>query len=71
MQYLYSKSDQYYCFQQDYDPKHTSKSIMKSEDYMKILVKSLQLSGQNLDLGRRSNFQQDYDPKHTSDCCKF
>ena len=42
------------------------RGIMKSEDYMKILVKSLQLSGQNLDLGRRSNFQQDYDLKHMS-----
>ena len=39
---------------------------MKFEDYVNILDENLQISVQNLDLGRRYIFQQDNDPKHTS-----
>lgn len=42
------------------------RGIMKSADYIKILDENLQLSAQNLHLGRRFTFQQDNDPKHTS-----
>ena len=39
---------------------------MKSEDYIKIQGKNLQLSAQNLHLGWWFTFQQDNDPKHMS-----
>ena len=42
-----------------------TREIINSDDYIKILVENLQLSEQNLDLGRRFTFQQDNDPKYT------
>ena len=39
---------------------------MKSENYIKILNKSLQLSVQNLHLAQQFPFQQDNDPKNIS-----
>ena len=42
------------------------REIKKSEDYIKILDKNLQLSAQNLDLGWQFTFQQDDHPKYMS-----
>ena len=44
----------------------TIREIIKSERYIKILDENLQLSVQNLDLGRQVTFQQDNDPTHMS-----
>ena len=43
-----------------------NKRIIKSEDYIKILDETRQLSEQNLGLGRRFTFQQDNDRKNMS-----
>ena len=39
---------------------------MESEDDIKLLDENLQLSAQNLDLGRQVTFQKDNNTKHTS-----
>ena len=40
--------------------------IMKSKNYIEIMHENLQLSNQDLDLGRWFAFQQDNDPQNTS-----